>query len=496
VSNLGPFRQLVVVFGSVALWAATFWLLSRYMDVEHQLQTLAEVLLRIGRYALLCIGLIPIFAVFWVADGAFSEVSARALAISWKSVKGLFGLYELFPSMRPRIVGHTLGAYIALPILLPVILLGGLFIEFTWPTIDVIALLIVIAGGALKLKDDGSAERRSGLGVIADGIHKGLIPVTLGMCGVLLMQLVINVWDEDSETVRKYENNIGHLSEKAHHWTEFRFPSAIVLLCSLLVLSLAFPRWRPASHALRIKGIATQIAAGLLCISSYTFLSQVPFKYEDWKETKRLEVVYPRPKTDEDTRKAAVLATNIAVLNLLPEDRLYLRNLFSEISDVFPYREHKRAVRALLKPRLAKIRFEITSPADRQLKLPDHPEGSQTADQMLDSLEDFFCGALGLLAPDLRGIAQGFIDGIVESEASELFRRHIKGPAETTSDLQMLALASGEMNALKMEGGGENRDSKLSDELRNVESVVKTEDEAQRAKQFEEIERSEGEIKE
>ncbi len=336
------FVELMTAFVPVCLWGLFLILLNSYTGFPGEVAF--DDALQAGKIAVLVVGIFPLFLIFWIAGDSTAAIGRPVCRFLWSSAVWIYSLQDLFqwPRVWPIWLARWASMTVALPFLLPFTFVVAFAIFDGWP----INLSFAFVVGSCALAHF-AAESNGRYELIGKAGHSCLLPIAFGLWAVLWIQLFLNLFDEDSSVILKYENRVAYLSAKSKAWFDFSIPASIALAVCLILLAFIIPKLQPATRILSIKSFGTKAAALLACASSFTFLVQSPFKYQDLREARRIQAE-KRRGGNQNTDKAAIYATTLAIRSLQLEDIRYYRSWFEEMSTSLPYREHGRVMESMV----------------------------------------------------------------------------------------------------------------------------------------------------
>jgi len=269
-------------------------------------------------------------------------------------------------------------------------------------------LLLWVGGSLLYLVADSSSA-------IGKAVASLLLPVDIGLAGALLAQVVFNVLSPDVASVRAVENWMGYAYSRAKDWLALRFVTYVCIILILTLLASFLPRWRPVSRFLALrKWLSTAIAA-LGCMTSFTFFSQYPYRWQESEEKQRVELRF-RSHEEKETRDKLNLVTVEAMKRSLPElsaaQKSYYRDLAEAIDHEVRWGQQERVIESLLE--------------DQTKQLPEPPlieadVAPIKAGEFDKAAESVFCEAIGALTPKLAGVAGKVAKGLVGVISKKLF---------------------------------------------------------------------------
>lgn len=427
MGHKGSLHQLFLVFVSVCLWLLLLiQIFDHYPGVSH---ALFLAVLAVFQIATLAAGTLPVFVVLWLMGPPVEEVGKAVFRFVSSIYSWVGDPYQLIG--KGGIFGEIASGFIATPVV-STVALGTLFaVAWTWPLNITLGLILIILLVANLL------DTFSHLEVVVSAIRSVFPPVALAMCGVLWMQLFFNMYDFlhfgiDKSMVLVYENRLSYLSAKSKDWVDFSIPASIGLAASLLLLALLLPGLRPVTKLLSFRDAVAKASAILVCLSSFTFLSQVPSKLEDWKESRRIEA--EKRVESKESEAVAVKAIYLIVRNMSPSNAAYYRRMVEELDDTVPYREHGRIIEGIVRTRMS-----TASPFVAAAKLTGTNDvhallNTESNEQAIDVIKDLFCRIIGAAHPEISGLAGKFIDELIDQESERIFDQEIKPKIEVDMD--------------------------------------------------------------
>jgi hypothetical protein len=456
-----------------------------HMD-PHLRETIFHRVLAISRVATLILGTVPLFATLWVARGPTEEIGRTGCLFVWRLYGGAGSLYHLLQWRHAQFLADILSGFIAIPVFLPLFGVAAFAVTFTWPinlTLGIL-LLLLLAARTFGGEEPDKAISQKHYQLACKAFSSAFLPVAFGMCGVFWMQLLFNVYDADSRTVRAYENRLGYLSARSKEWVDFSTPATVALAIGLIVLASLVPRLKPATRFLSFKALLEKVSAVVVCASSFTFFAQAPSKFVDWQESKRVQA-QKRP-AEKVSREAALQATYLIVKNLNQQDVVYYQRMFEQLNDTVPYADHARVVEALVAKRMS----DTTS---SKVPGPSKLEGTKEAqtlaqsgrmEQSLAVIKDLFCKSIGAISPEIGGLAGTFIEKLVDKEAERFFDRGIKPAIEKEVALAAQAEAKLRLKALSNKENAADDTESAQEEMMEIRTEIREETEKIREESY------------
>ncbi|HMF65656.1 MAG TPA: hypothetical protein VK608_16315 [Edaphobacter sp.] len=369
----------------------------------------------------------------------------------------MFKLPEMLDWQRASWIGELLAMALATPFYVFFFGLVVAAVWMTWPINSVLGIVLLMLAATRGLKSDAlkKGDEKSHYVLVLDAIRATLVPMAFGMCGVFWMQLWFNAFDTDSNRVREIENRVAYASATAHDWVSFSIKGSVGLAVGLIVLIVWGPQLQTATRLLSLKSWISKVAACLVCVSGFTCFSQVPFKYQDWKELKRIQA---ETRTENpESKKIALAEAYLIVKNMSDSDANHYRYMFREVNDTVPYSDRGPLIEAIVKKQIAttadghKRRLEIATVPDN---LFSKSEGGRK-DQALEVIQKLFTTLIGAATPEIHGLAGKFIEELVDQESERFFDQRIRPKLD--EGLEQLALTAAKERLAEMETQNEDR---------------------------------------
>jgi hypothetical protein len=491
-------KQLSDGLGSLlvcGIWAAIFY----YTGVFGFIGTHYDQIILTGRIAVVALGPFTFIAMFLLVDGKPSSIALKVLApllgIGWIAMTAA----ERADLIPIRFLSFFAQVSVYMLIWVPLVGWVSSYASTSWPIIGYlggVCLILVLMG----LARDKQIPPQSLL--VVNTIRGLLLPVGFGLTLVCWMQAIFNLFDQDVKSIGLTENHIGYLSEQAKAWIDFSPPSSLALMLSLMFITLLVPKLKAVTRVNKAKKAFHAVAAVVACVSSFTFFAQAPFKYQDHQETKRVKAEREKNADRNDLRLVAVQSVQRSLQEMTPEDRDRCRErfkeMFSEINELVPYREHGRLIEAMAQHTLEvapdsadisstlftlekKAGFDPTAPgSDAIIRKPGDPN-SRPDDELLAGVGAIFGDLLGAASPEMKGMAGKFIDSLIDKEADFFFDTHIRPILKTHLDdiLPITSMFSTALiaNRFRGEASTENVRGDLAVEKDEVRKEVKKEEE-------------------
>lgn len=347
--------------------------------------------------------------------------------------------------------------------------------------------------------------------VVFGAISSVIYPITVGWACVVWMQVVFNLFDINTRSVRLFENHLGYVSFEATRWIDYLFPDSILFTLSLILVTFLNPKLQLVTRGENVKSAFHSAATILACISGFTFLSQVPFKYQDSQDRQRLEArrLKENSSNRDDLRYLAAVSIQSSVSNMAEptrsEARKELTQVFDEINDAAPYRYHSQIIEHLVAEQLGAAArtnvqlsdtlastekrdgFDVLAPgADNLLREPvDLP--NTLSGQVWAGLGTVFSQLVGHISPEGDGLGQKFLSALVDKEADYFYDHRVRPILkEHLSDILPLApLLTTHFFAKEygsdIKGDGEHMDVAvdkrdiIGEEVKHIEAEVEVE---------------------
>jgi hypothetical protein len=249
------------------------------------------------------------------------------------------------------------------------------------------------------------------------------------MFGVFWMQLLFNLYSFNETAIRQYENHLSYVTSASKSWLEFSTPASICLALSLVLLAFLVPSWKPASRTIGVKEWTGRITSMVACLGGFTFFSQVPTRYQDWKEQIRIEAI--KRQESKESRELALKGINIAIQSLAGPDRTYYLRLFETVNSSADYRDHGRILEFLVANRSNEMASRQKADSDGASNTGDHG-GTPLAplivqnkgeEEQVEAIKNAFSEAIGAITPELKGIAGKFVEKWIDEESEVIFVR-------------------------------------------------------------------------
>ena len=420
---------------------------------------------------MLLIALLPLFALCAITPEPARSVGRIVLPSVRTFCFWVLSLARFFQWKKAKFLGQVLSQFLGL--LLVLLVFGPMVIALylTWPVnLSLSLVLALLIADRLRSNRIPLTNDRPYLAVTAV-IRSVLLPVAFGLCGVFWMQLFLNTYDADSVNVRRFENYVAYVSAQSKNWISFSIPASVGFACGLMLLVLLLPRLRAATRLISLEGRLGKASACLVCFSSFTFFSQAPFRYQDWKEFKRIQAE-KRPG-DTGTNEAALDATYLVIKNLRANDISYYRIMFDELNDTVVYGDQGRIVEAIIKKRMAPTDSSVSGESSiKQYQYPNQLTDGR-ADQAMEVIQDLFCNLIGATTPEMKGLAGKFIEELVNQESEQLFERGIRPTLEQEAEQLGFTEASERLPSIESQESGSG-DQETANEITDIRSELAT----------------------
>jgi hypothetical protein len=436
-------KQILSIFGTVlvvAFWAAVFYFTGAFGFIEGH----ARQIVLTCRFAVVALGPFTFVAMFLFVGGKANKIAQMLLTPFWLIAWIAISVFEVGARIPVRILGFFAEMSAFFLVWMPLVAWLGAYAAMSSPIIGYLAGVCL----ALLLIELGREKQSSSQSqLVIETLRSILLPIGFGLTLVCWMQVIFNLFDRDVQSIRLIENHIGYLSKQSKVWVDFSLPSTIALTLSLMFITLLLPQIRAVTRAEKVKNILHAVAAVIACVSSFTFFAQAPFKYQDHQETKRLEAERKEDTNRNDLRLVAAQSIQRSLREMSPEDRDWCRErfteMFSEINELTPYREHGRLIEAMAQhtvqnaPNSAdissalftlekKVGFDPTAAgADEILRQSSDPD-FRPSDELLAGVGSLFGDLVGAMSPEIKGVAGKFVESLIDKEADFFFDAHIR----------------------------------------------------------------------
>jgi MFS family permease len=427
--------SVILFWGSLAFHAAV----GGFAQVHAELSLL-------NRFVVASLGLPILLYVLWLANGLPRALIRRYITDSLEQPK-LSRVPKKF-GVRDWTVGIFFGVFVFVPIFLGMGPAISGFFDNSMPWIW------SLSGLCFLLWVTSREYRGTHTRLVLKSIRGLVLPVTIGWTCVVWMQVIFNLFDVNVQFVRLIENRIGYLSFEAKKWVDFLFPESffmmLLFIALLIAVAMVAPRLQPVTRGKAIQSWVHSAVMVLACISGFTFLAQIPFKYQDLSEQRRIvaERAEEEKGNRDDLRYLAALSIQNSLTSLSLADRDSLRerlkSLFEEINKLAPYREHGRITKMLVDQQFAAANDdnaelrEKLSAIEKQNGFNSHERGGENAQgepvdlpstrsaQLLAGLGSLFSGLLGHVAPETEGIASRFLSALLDREADYFYDQNLR----------------------------------------------------------------------
>lgn len=424
-------------------------------------------------------GLLPFFALPWIVGwpegGRLATLGKSACLPVFRVYGWAFTLPELIRWRHASWLGESLSWAIALPIM--ICIYGPMIYDLIigWPMSGILAVTLIILG-LVTLFNNMVSDK---LALILGAVRSTLIPSAVGFSGVFLMQILINAFEVDSENIRLFENRMAYVSAEAKDWVSFSIPASIAMASGIIILILIAPGLHAGSRFLSLKRFASTTAACLTAFSSFTFFSQIPFKYADSKEAKRIQA--EKRSEDSQSRQIALADAYLIVENLSAREACDYRGMFEQLDEREPYPEHGKGIEGLSE---YWVSVGNGGGGQRSFVVKTLPDGFLSASvgarkgQSLAVIQDLFSVMIGASSPEVKGMAGKFIEEFVSQESDRLFKSKIEPTLDRDIDkigMDSAAQTLATLNSLTQRSDEKPSDSSADDGIRKELGVVERE---------------------
>ncbi len=466
----------------LSFWFALFLL----SGVERLLGN--PIVMATGKFLVAALGIFVFLALF-----SFVDQAPRRLLALLTPFRYLFAWAIFLQAWTASIQNWALRGFAGMTLVLLAIPFVAWFSKFWslsapvhWLLLGVCALLLTCA----YLRDASQRPQRV---LVAQAVRAVCLPIAFGLALVCWMQVIFNLYDHNVLSIRLIENHIGYLSEQAEKWVNFSLPATISLTLSLIALSLIAPRWKAVTRVSRGKTFLHAAAAMVACVASFTFLAQVPFKFQDYQETKRLRAERKQEGNHADLRWLAMESVQHALLAMPPEQRANsregMREMMSKLNELAPYREHGRILEAMAQRTVTAAAADGSTSLDALKQTagsshasqgPESPLPKGAESELLTGVGSLFSDLVGAATPELQGMAGKFLESLVDKESDRFYEERIRPGLQTRlADLLPAAtLFTGTAIVRQFAAGvGENAPIDLAAETSKEEQEVQQEEE-------------------
>jgi hypothetical protein len=283
---------------------------------------------------------------------------------------------------------------------------------------------------------------------------------------------------------------------------DLSLPSTIALTLSLMFVALLIPRLKPVTRGGKVLKYLHSISSVVACVSSFTFFAQVPFKYQDHVERRRIEAERKEKPVRNDLRLVAAESLDRSLKKLTPDEKASIREeyeaVFSEINDTVPYRDQGRILGAMAQHAVSAIpnsqemadaldtmerKSGFNPEAEGADKTEDEQKDSSTGpnEELIAGLSAIFGELIGTAVPEFEGMSAKFIDSLVDKEADYYFDHHLKPVLSAhLNDVLPLTTAFSDslLNRFRMQQSSkEDIQSVVGEEMKVVREEVHAEEE-------------------
>ena len=358
--------------------------------------------------------------------------------------------------------------------LFTLLVIGSLFFTYHNHIVMDFGILVLfgvflgLRGAAIpKPEDTAAIARRKRIG---NACALAMAPVVLGLCAVVMMMAVFEIFSHDFHSTRVIENHVSYLVQ-SEEWTALFATAAIALAAGLPLLGFVGASLRPTL----LRGVLMAALSLIVWAGTFACVAPVPIRGEDEEEAQALET---RKKAEgEDTQKAALQALYIAVQNLSPRDARYYRTLFVEINEDEPYPEHAKLLQAMITDKMADT-AGTDSPAAlpktdvaEVLKHHGHLEASFAV------VRDLLGRQIGADTLEVKGLAGTLVEQIVDTQARQLFSAEVNLINPDEARKAALAEAQKTLHVLAAHGDSKIDVEGVRIELQKAAKEVKENDE-------------------